>query len=242
MKKPPKSLVTALFLVFTASPILAREFTGLTSGGPSGLVLSPSADVIKHNWYAVGLHRGVVKLAYGLFGLVEAGAVTPDLFNQPNKDDWHSETRGFVKLAFHAPERLWWIPDLAVGTSNSIDLSVESNYGVATWYFGIRDWTMETLVGYGTGRFMNEPFGGLGIIPGRLLGNAVKFIAEYSGHQADLGARFALSRDMRLDFVMLMTAIPPHDEPGEWLIKLDRGLLGASRAAPAIKPPKPGKS
>ena len=60
-------------------------------------------------------------------------------------------------------------------------------------------------------------------------GYSLKFVAEYAGRQADVGVRIALSRNLRLDFVMLMNAGPAgEDGDGRWLVKFDRGLLGAS--------------
>lgn len=92
---------------------------------------------------------------------------------------------------------------------------------------------METIVGIGTGRFFNQTFMGVGVIPLTLFGSTLKFIAEYAGKQADVGARFALSKNLRLDFVVLMNSF---DDAGSgaqrWSLKVERGLLGASKASP----------
>jgi len=75
-----------------------REFPGLTRHGPSGLVLVPTGHVIRPNWYAVGLHRGVLKANYGILGYAEVGVTLPDLFDKENfsLSLWDNKTVLFV--------------------------------------------------------------------------------------------------------------------------------------------------
>jgi hypothetical protein len=228
------------YLAILPSSASSREFSGLSAGGPTGLVIAPTGTVLRGNWYAAGLHRGIVKAAYGLFDAAEVGLVLPDLFDQPNAFAWKNQSRLFSKLGFNASDYSPWLPAFAFGAENSYNWDNESLYFVGTWYVPVSSWTFEVNGGYGTGRFCREPFGGLGVIPGNLLGNAMKFVAEYAGHKADIGARFALSRSLRLDFVLLLNAIPPGNNSAEkeWLIRIDKGFLGASRADRAFKEPE----
>ena len=231
-------LLISILAGFTAcSKSLCREFSGLSAGGPTGLVLTPNGSLLRSNWYAAGLHRGMVKAAYGLFDVAETGFVLPDLFEQPNSTIWKNQSRIFSKVGFNISDLSHWIPAVAVGFENSYNWRNESIYIAGTWFIPVKKWTVELNGGYGTGRFFREPFGGLGVIPGNLLGNAVKFVAEYSGHQADIGARFALAKSLRLDFVMLLKAVPPasNQSENEWLFRIDKGFLGASRADKAFK-------
>jgi len=231
------AILLSCYLAIWPSSVHPREFSGMSAGGPTGLVLAPTGTILRGNWYAAGLHRGIVKASYGLFDLAEVGFVLPDLFDQPNATAWKNQSRVFSKLGFDASYWSAWLPALAAGAENSYNWKNESIYFLGTWYIPFGGWSFELNGGYGSGRFYHEPIGGLGVIPGSLLGNAMKFVAEYAGHQADIGARFALSRSLRLDFVMLIDAFPPVMEGGnkEWLIRMDKGFLGASRSDRAIR-------
>jgi len=231
------SIIAFLSGFTVCSSSLCREFSGLSAGGPTGLVLTPNGSLLRSNWYAAGLHRGMVKAAYGLFDIAETGFVLPDLFEQPNATIWKNQSRIFSKVGFNGSDLSNWLPAVAVGVENSYNWQNESIYIAGTWFISVKKWTLELNGGYGTGRFCREPFGGLGVIPGNLLGNAVKFVAEYSGHQADIGARFALAKSLRLDFVMLINAVPPsaNQTEKEWMFRIDKGFLGASRADKALK-------
>lgn len=230
-------LAAVLIAALSGSYSYSREFSGLSAGGPTGLVLAPNGTVLHENWYAAGLHRGMVKAAYGFFDVAEAGFVLPDLFEQPNSYAWKNLSMVFSKFGFQASNYSAWLPSIGFGAENSYNWKNETLYGVGTWFFPAWKWYFELNGGYGTGRFLHQPFGGIGIIPANLLGNTVKFLAEYSGHQADIGARFALAKNLRLDFVMLLKALPPGDNPAEpeWFLRFDKGFLGASRADKAVK-------
>lgn len=239
----------------------ARAFPGLTQGGPSGLVLVPTGQVLDSNWYAVGLHRGILKASYGLLGYIETGASLPDLFDELDSREkwyirWGREVTFFMKVGHKFSPSRWWIPGVAVGAENSLRRSAET-LGLATrrtlspspkpefrrsaetlyftgsWGYRLGSWPMETTVGVGTGRFFNQIFVGIGVIPKTLFGNTLKFIGEYAGKKADIGARFALSKNLRLDFVVLMDTFGTGPEAQRWSIKVQRGLLGASKASRA---------
>ena len=199
-------------------------------GGPSGLVLVPTGQVVRPGWYAIGLNRGSLKAAYGL-PLTEAGVALPDLFDSLNAKKWGSGTRGFIKVGGDLfPAAWWWSPGLAAGAENSLRGDSKTFYLAATWDGRIRSWPMEATVGAGTGRFENRAFAAIGIIPASVFGRTMKFIAEYAGRQADFGTRIALSKNLRLDFVMLINAHTyMQDGRKMWTIRLDRGVLGASR-------------
>lgn len=233
--------INILIALMACSYAFSREFSGLSAGGESGLVLTPNALLVRHNWYAAGLHRGIVKAVYGLFDVAEAGFVLPDLFNKPNAGAWKNQSRVFSKIAYNASDFSAWLPAVAFGAENSYNWENETLFFVGTWFVPVYGWTFELNGGYGTGRFNREPLGGIGVIPGPLLGNAIKFVAEYAGHQADIGARFALARNLRLDFVMLLDALPPgcNSVEREWMIRFDKGFLGASRTDRGIKPRPP---
>ena len=213
-------------------------FPGLSAEGPSGTVLVPTAQVVRANWYAMGLHRGIIKAAYGLFGISEAGIVLPDIFDMPNEEDFIDKSRGFVKIVLDFPGNSWFIPGIGAGTENSITRTRGSEYAIATWEYWSPKLSIEGTVGYGNGRFLNAPFGGIGIVPGRILAGAMKFLVEYSAQKAAIGTRIALSKYLRLDFVLLLNATPPETFEGQnlWLIKIERGFLGASTTDQAFRP------
>lgn len=212
-------------------------------------MLVPTGQVVKRNFYALGLHRGMVKAAYGLFGYVEGGFATPDLYDQPNSIDWKTQGTGFIKAGYELLPESWWAPGLAVGAENSLwnmaqprkaivgpaALEAETYYAVGSWDWLIASWPVEASVGIGTGRFLGRAFGAVGVIPTTFFGSTLKFFGEFAGRAADFGARFALSRNLRLDFAMEMHADQARDSSGvkRWSITLDRGMLGASRISPA---------
>lgn len=232
-----------------------REFAGLTLAGPSGLILVPTGTAVRSGSLALGLHRGIFKTAAGFLGF-EAGIRTPDLYDDPNSDDWNDATVIFSKLTVSGVVRTllgrdterWWLPDVGAGAEDSIRHALtaplnlgrartapgqadpQTFYGVVSWSVLLGSWPVEAAAGVGTGRFEGRMFGGLSVIPISFFGNTLKLMAEYAGRQADLGARVALARNLRLDFGMLLRAWP---EPGargrHWTATLDRGLVGASQ-------------
>jgi len=242
---------TALLCV-TARPFPAeaREFPGLSLRGPSGLVLVPTGQIFRSDCYAIGLHRGMLKAAYGLLGLMECGVATPDLYDQPNATAWRAQTTGFLKLGIDALPDRWWAPGLAAGAENSFwNMAVrkadavtgetareaETYYCTGSWDWRILTWPVEATVGGGTGRFLGRAFGALDVIPTSIFGSTLKFFAEYAGRAADFGTRFALSRNLRLDFAMEMNVDRRVSGAtgGRWSITMDRGIIGASRIGSA---------
>jgi hypothetical protein len=242
-------LALCLGCLAPAGRVLAREFPGLSQRGPTGLVLVPTGQFIRSNYYAVGLHRGVLKAAYGVLDILEFGVATPDLYDQPNSIAWKTETTGFVKVGYDGWGDSWWLPGLAAGAENSLwNMAVkrrdaitgpaareaESYYGLGSWDWRIASWPVEATVGGGTGRFAGRVFGAVGVIPTTFFGSTMKFFGEYAGRAADVGARIALSRTLRLDFAMEMNA-DRESLPGggkQWTITMNRGLIGASRVSP----------
>ncbi len=251
-------LLPGLWLALPAAGA-AREFPGLSQRGPTGLVLVPSAWVIKGSSYAVGLHRGTVKAGYGILGHAEAGFATPDLYDQPNGSAWKGQSTAFLKVGAEPFPDAWWAPGLAAGAENSVwNMAVprpkreygpegreaETYYGAGTWDWLLSGWPVEATLGAGTGRFVGRAFGGIGVIPRTFFGSTLKFFGEYAGRAADFGARVALSRSLRLDFAMEMHADKVPDGKGEqrWLFTLARGMIGASQSGSAtlesIFPPR----
>ena len=209
----------------------ALEFPGLTNRGPSGGVLVPTGQVVSANNYTIGLHRGVVKAGYGLFDLAEFGFALPDVYDAPNRKEWADGTTGFMKVGGRLYPDFSWFPGLAVGAENSLNRSAETYYMTASWHGNLLWWPVEGTIGAGTGRFENHAFAGAAIIPAGFFGRTLKFFGEYAGKQADVGARIALSKNLRLDFAMLMDAYrSEQDGKKKWTIHLDHGIVGASRA------------
>jgi len=243
-------MIAAVMLaaVLAASPSVAapREFPGMTMSGPTGLITVPTGQVLRANWYAFGLHRGAVKAAVGVLDFTEFGVALPDLYDDPNRHVWLNGTRAFLKVGGdHLPHR-WWVPGIAGGAENSIlrltreagistregrkSVNQESLYVAGTWYWNIFSWPVEATVGAGSGRFLRRAFGGGSVIPMTIFGSTLKFTGEYAGNGANVGARFALSRYLRLDFAMLLNAIRDRDRQGRMTITIDRGTMGASQA------------
>lgn len=215
-----------------------RGFPGLTDGGPTGLLLVPSARVLRSGWWAAGLHRGVVKASAGLWGVAEAGATAPDIYEPLNSKDWGSRTAFFLKVGTGILDRLGdpeagWrpaIPILAAGIENSPNLDAETVYGAATWDWGIPGLPTDLHVGWGTGRFTRNAFMGLGVVPTFLLGSTLKVTGEYAGRRGISGIRFAISRDLRLDFAMKFDVMPRAAPREGWSITTAGATLGVSQS------------
>jgi hypothetical protein len=211
------------------------------------MVLVPTGQVVRADWYAAGLHRGSLKAAIGILDVSEIGFVLPDVYDEPNRRAWLDETHGFVKLGGEFHPSAWWFPGLAVGAEDSVGWmavkaggknedvkdspNLESLYAVGTWWWTVLSWPVEASVGGGTGRYEKKAFGALSFIPSTFFGNTLKFTAEYAGAAASVGARFALSRTLRLDFAMLLHAIQTPGT-GRYAITIDRGIMGASTSSP----------
>jgi len=219
--------VLALSLAGSAAAV---EFSGLTNRGPSGGILVPNSQVVNANNYSIGVHRGVLKAGYGLFNLAELGIALPDIYDGPNRKEWADGSTGFIKMGYSLYPGLTWFPGLAVGAENSLNRSAETYYAAASWHGTFLWWPSDASVGAGTGRFVNRAFAGVGIIPAGFFGRTMKFFCEFAGSQADAGARMALSRNLRLDFAMLMNVNRvDHNGQKHWSMVMDRAIVGASK-------------
>jgi len=199
-------------------------------GGPTGLILCPSPGLLASNSYGA-VHRGSMKFSLGLADFAETGVKLPDLFDRPGRDDWKTLTRGHAKVALPSPGGPWsWIPASGVGAENSPDQTDETYYATGIWRATVSQWPLELLLGYGTGRFDRNPFYGITLMPYTYLGHSIKFMAEYGGHNADAGVRFALSKTLRLDFAMIMdTERIEADGARKYSFRINRAILGASQ-------------
>jgi hypothetical protein len=260
-----------LVLLCAGSPAFAgppvhsavHAFPGLSMAGPTGMILVPTGQVVRSNWYAAGLHRGAFKAAVGILNVAEIGFALPDLYEDPSRHTWLNETHGFVKLGGEVLPDRWWLPGLAAGADNSAlrlakiaglhnaesrkAANLESLYGTASWWWNVLSWPVEATAGAGTGRFDRRAFGAVSFIPVTFFGNTLKFTGEYAGQAASIGARFALSRSLRLDFAMLLHAVRDREATHLLTITVDRGILGASQSGPIAwdffkaKPKEPAK-
>ena len=225
------------FLVTAVLPtcVLAgpRGFSGLSRGGPSGLILIPTGGVVGADCYAIGLHRGAMKGAYGILGIGEAGVALPDLFDSPGRQEWGNGMTGFVKLGGSPAPDHGWVPELGVGAENSPKMTAETYFVAGSWHWRGEDWRVQGVAGLGTGRFGNRMFAGVSVVPQLFLGNVMKFLAEFAGEEAILGTRLALSRNLRLDFALRIDARRITDAEGtrRWSLSMDEGILGASLSA-----------
>ena len=227
----PLTVSAIMLALLPPAPGISMEFCGLTNRGPSGGILVPFGQVVNENNYIIGVHRGVFKAGYGLLGLCEMGMALPDIYDDPNRKEWADGTTGFFKLGGSIFPSLDWFPGLAVGAENSLNRSAETYYATASWRGTLLWWPAEATVGAGTGRFGNHAFVAAGFIPAGFFGRTLKFFCEYAGKQADVGARMALSRNLRLDFAMQMDATRVDRDGGKgWSIRMDRAIVGASRA------------
>ena len=225
------------FILGQASFSQAQGFAGISMGGPTGMILCPSPSLVSGSWYGVGLHRGSMKASFGLFDLGEAGVKLPDLFDRPDNDAWGTLSTGHAKIALQGPGGAWsWLPSAGIGAENSPDRSQETYYATWSWRADVSQWPMELLLGYGTGRFLNNPFCGVSLMPYTYLGHSLKLIAEYAGEKAETGVRFALSRTLRLDFAVLLDAqTTESDGSHRYTLRIDRAILGASQTG-QVKP------
>ncbi len=219
-----------------------RGFPGLSQSGPTGLLLVPSGRVLRSAWWAAGLHRGVVKTSVGIWGVGEAGATAPDIYENLNSDDWGSRTILFVKVSGElfgqlgrdeygmAPAWRGLVPVPAAGIENSPYRDAETVYGAATWDWRLIGIQADLHAGWGTGRFNREAFFGLGLVPSFLLGSTLKLTGEYAGQRGISGLRFAISRTLRLDFGMQFAVVPRPAPRDGWSITMDGATLGVSQS------------
>lgn len=219
-----------------------RGFPGVTIAGPTGLMLVPSARVLKSGWWSAGLHRGVIKGGMGVMGIAEAGVAGPDIYERLRPEDWGHKSSLFLKMStealgvfghlpgFAPPAWRVIVPVLAGGIENSPKRDAETAYGAATW-----DWSASWIhadlhAGWGTGRFMRQAFLGLGVVPTFLLGSTLKLTGEYAGQRGISGIRFAISRNLRMDFGMEFDVVPRSAPRNGWSITTSRATLGVCQS------------
>lgn len=192
MKKLVFSLLTVMLTATSAA------FAAPSVNGSSGLIDTPSADVLREGQTSLGYYHlksgGVGVVDIGLSNNLEIGVAG---FRY---DGGNHKTMVNAKLSL-APETVL-TPGLAFGIEDAANTGQRSVYAVASkgLPFGLR-----IHVGAGSGRY-DGVFAGLEktINPaGRVTGNnvfpATTLIAEYDGRNMNYGARLSIVPGLKVD-------------------------------------------
>ena len=192
MKKVILSMTCAFLMI--GMPVLAAP----SVNGPTGLINSPTADVLRLGQFSLGYYQmkdgGVSTFNTNLAPNIEVGVSTFHYESQQNKNYLH------VKFALR-PEQIL-TPGIALGVEGIGSHDKPSLYGVVSKAlpFGFR-----IHAGLGNGRFSGL-FASIEktINPRSIRGSSQSFpvttlIAEYDGKNMNYGARLTLSPGLKLD-------------------------------------------
>ena len=190
-----KTIFAAICAVTLSS---AAAFAAPSINGSTGLINSPSADVLQEGQYSIGYYNlkdggvGIVNL--NLARNLEVGAAG---FRYDNRGN---DTLFNAKYAL-VPETVL-TPGLSVGIEDIGDKNDRTGYAVASKAlpFGFR-----IHAGVGNGRYdgffgaIEKTINPVGIITGSNTFPATTLIAEYDGNRMNYGARMSVVPGLKLD-------------------------------------------
>lgn len=192
MKKGLLGISCVLLLV--AAPVFAAP----SINGSTGLINTPSADVLREGEFSLGYYH----LKDGGVGILNAN-VAPNLelgiagFRYDGQDN-----KNYVNAKFSLAPETVFTPGLAIGIEDIGNTDKRSAYAVASKAlpFGFR-----MHLGAGSGRY-NGVFAGLEktlnpvrVITGNNTFPATTLIAEYDGKYMNYGARMSITPGLKLD-------------------------------------------
>ncbi len=192
----------------------------LSLGSGTGLATIPCAEVIPHNNMVAGMDRFVVKGGIGLWDVFEIDAkadvggntITSNQFftklgqqiaMQGRMRILRQDSAGFsLALGLESPDLF---NSLGSGYREDFHPQEPGSFNA----YVVADRTLALLngmvldLGYGTGSYHDQPFGGLGVVafPGMLLS------VEYDGSGTNYAVRMMLSSQIKLDIAFVPGAI-----------------------------------
>jgi hypothetical protein len=193
MKKLMMGLTCTLLL--TTVPALAAP----SVNGPTGLINSPTADVLRDGQVSLGYYHlkdgGVGTFNTNIASNVEIGVTGFRYDGQDNKN--------YLNAKFGVVPETVLTPGLAIGVEDISNHDERSVYAVASKAlpFGFR-----IHAGTGNGRYDGRLFAGIektfnpiGLVTGSNAFPATTLIAEYDGRTMNYGARMSIIPGLKLD-------------------------------------------
>ena len=181
-------------LLLTTVPVLAAP----SVNGPTGLINSPTADVLRPGQLALGYYHlkngGVGSFNTNIAPNLELGVAAFRYDGQSNKN--------YINAKFAVVPETILTPGLAFGVEDMANRDQRSVYAVASKAlpFGFR-----IHAGTGGGRFrgvfagIEKTINPISVITGSNAFPATTFIAEYDGQTMNYGARMSIIPGLKLD-------------------------------------------
>ena len=192
-----KTILAAITLLLAAAPVYAAP----SVNGSTGLINTPTADVLQEGQFAVGYYHlkdgGVGTFNMNLTGKLEVGAAGFRYDSQSGRQD-HT----YVNAKYGLVPETVLTPGVAVGVEDIADLDKRTAYVSAskTLPFGFR-----LHAGVGNGRYdgvfasLEKTISPLGLLTGNNVFPATTLIAEWDGNDMNYGARMAVVPGLKLD-------------------------------------------
>ncbi|WP_425058599.1 hypothetical protein SCACP_32570 [Sporomusa carbonis] len=192
-----KTIMAVVALLLAAAPVYAAP----SINGSTGLINTPSADVLQEGQFSLGYHHlkdgGVGTFNMNLTGKLEIGVAGFRYDSDSNRDN-HTYLNAKYGLL---PETVL-TPGLAIGVEDAANLDKRTYYAAASKAlpFGFR-----IHAGVGNGRYdgvfasLEKTINPVGIITGNNAFPATTFIAEWDGDRMNYGARMSIVPGLKLD-------------------------------------------
>lgn len=191
-------LVGLLGLVTVKPVAAAPNFFGST-----GLLVIPTADVIRQREWNVHVHGTDTITSYG----VNFGVFQKFELGVTGADPDSGSAKALINLKYQLLTETPKLPAIAIG---SVDISDEfdldpSIYAVVSKSFGKlgantgSGYQLRGHLGYGAGIYDDKPFGGLDLV----INPRLSLMGEIANDDFNFGARIGLSQEVRVDLAVL---------------------------------------
>lgn len=192
-----KTILAAITLLLTAAPVYAAP----SVNGPTGLINTPSADVLQQGQFSLGYYHlkdgdaGAFNM--NLMGRLEVGVSGFRYDSNSGRED-HTLVNAKYGLV---PETVL-TPGVAVGVQDIADKDERTAYVAVSKALPLG---FRIHAGVGNGRYdgafaaLEKTINPIGIITGNNVFPATTLIAEWDGHDMNYGARMAVVPGLKLD-------------------------------------------
>lgn len=192
MKKIMLAAVCATFIV--TAPVAAAP----TVNGSTGLINTPSSDVLREGQFSLGyynLHEGKA----GSFGI----GIAPKLELSVAAFDYDRRSNEtYLNAKFGVLPESVMTPGLAIGIEDMADETDRSFYAVASKGLPLG---FRIHAGVGNGRYdgffagIEKVLNPVSVVTGNSVFPTTSLIAEYDGHDMNFGARLTLVSGLKVD-------------------------------------------
>jgi hypothetical protein len=192
-----KSVFAAITFLLLAAPVYAAP----SINGSTGLINTPSADVLREGQFSLGYyhlqHGGAGTFTMNLTGKLELGAAGFRYDKEANQQD-----QTYINAKYGLLPETILTPGVAVGIEDMANLDNRTYYAAAskTLPFGFR-----IHAGVGNGRYdggfavLEKTINPVSILTGNNIFPTTTLIAEWDGHNMNYGARMAVVPGLKLD-------------------------------------------